>query len=59
MATLRVTQLPDELKQRFKDICKERGKTMSEIILEFVKETVGDDIMRAAVDKCRTRRYKK
>ena len=59
MGTLKLTKIPDDLKRRFKEICKERGKTMSEAVLEFIKETVGRDIMRSAVDKCRTRRYRK
>ncbi len=59
MSTLRVTKIPDELKRRFKEICKEHGKTMSEAVLEFIKETVGEKIMRDAAEKFRRRHYRR
>ena len=59
MSTLRITKIPDDLKRRFKEICKERGKTVSEAVLEFIKETVGEKIMRDAVDKYKRRRYRR
>ena len=59
VSTLRVTKIPDELKRRFKEICKEHGKTMSEAVLEFIKETVGEKIMSDAVDKYRRRHHRR
>ena len=59
MSTIRVSKIPDDLKRRFKEICKEHGKTMSEVVLEFIKETVGEKIMRDAADKFRRRYYRR
>lgn len=54
-----MSKVPDELKQRFKEICREHGKTMSEAVLEFIKETVGEKILRDATDKFRRRYYRR
>jgi predicted DNA-binding protein len=59
VSTLRVSKIPDELKRRFKEICKEHGKTMSEVVLEFIKETVGEKILRDAANKFRSRHYRR
>ncbi len=54
-----MSNIPNDLKRRFKEICKEHGKTMSESVLEFIKETVGEEIMRDAADKFRRGHYRR
>jgi predicted DNA-binding protein len=59
VSTLRVSKIPEELKRRFKEICKDQGKTMSEAVLEFIKEMVGEKILRDATDKFKRRHYRR
>lgn len=59
MTTLRVANVPDDLKERFRTICKRRGMTMSHALLEFVKEAVGEEILQEAADRFRRRRFRR
>jgi len=40
MAAILVKDVPDELRNLFKAICAERGKTMREQIIELMRDTV-------------------
>jgi hypothetical protein len=40
MAVILVKDVPDELRNLFKAICAERGKTMREVVIELMRETV-------------------
>jgi hypothetical protein len=40
MAAILVKDVPDELRNLFKAICAERGKTMREVVIELMRETV-------------------
>jgi antitoxin component of RelBE/YafQ-DinJ toxin-antitoxin module len=59
MATLRIVNIPDEVKERFRLICKRQGTTMSNAVLDFMKESVGEEIMQEAVARFRRRHYRK
>jgi hypothetical protein len=40
MAAILVKDIPDELRNLFKAICAEQGKTMREGLIELMRETV-------------------
>ena len=59
MATLRVVNVPDDLKERFKAICKRGGTSMSAAVLDFIKQSVGEEIMHEAVSRFHDRRRRR
>jgi hypothetical protein len=42
MAAILVKDVPDELRNLFKAICAERGKSMRERIIELMREAIDD-----------------
>ena len=60
MASLHIRGIPEDLKKRFQAICKERGRTMSQALIDSIKQTVGEEIARIAAAKfTRRRRFRK
>lgn len=59
MATLQVVGVPGDVKDRFKAICRDRGVTMSAAVLDFMKQSVGEEIMDEAIARFRRRRFRK
>jgi hypothetical protein len=58
MATLRVVNIPEDLKNRFRAICKSRRITMSNAVLELIKGCVGEEIAQEAVGRFRKRHFR-
>jgi hypothetical protein len=59
MATLRVVDVPQGLKERFRAICKSRGMSMSNAVLGFIKESVGEEIAQEAAGRFRNRHFRR
>jgi antitoxin component of RelBE/YafQ-DinJ toxin-antitoxin module len=60
MASLHIGKVPEHIKKRFQAVCKEPGQTMSQAVLDFMKQTVGQDIVRIASAKLARRgRFRK
>ena len=56
MATVILQNIPDELKNSFKATCAQKGTTMKAEFIRFMKESVGQEVIKKALEKKKRRK---
>jgi len=56
MATVILQNISDELKNSFKATCAQKGTTMKAEFIRFMKESVGQEVLKKALEKKKRRK---
>ncbi len=46
-------RIPDEIRDQFKAVCAFRGKSMTEVLVDYMKQEIGTEVARITLERQR------